>query len=140
MLSSSLAWTRDRAHQLCCVVRRWLLLVDLESTVMAGNTGNALPGSQSPGSTEHAGCTYHTERNQRPPLYEDLAGAPGARGRRRRRGWYFTSAQWLSLEDGDQFHLPPSFSYLSPRSTCSASPSKPPSHQLRPWPLPLSHL
>ena len=49
----------------------------------------------------------------------------------------FTHAQWLSLEDGNQFHLPLSFSYRSPHSTCSASPSKPPSHQLRPWPRPL---
>ena len=63
-----LAWTRTRAHQLCWVVRRWLLLVDLESTVMVGNTGHAFPGSQSPGSTEHVGCTHYIQCNQRPPL------------------------------------------------------------------------
>lgn len=61
------AWTRARAHQLCWVVRRWLLLVDLESTVMAGSTGHTFPGFLSPGSTEHAGCTRYTQCNQWPP-------------------------------------------------------------------------
>ena len=140
-----LAWTRTRAHQLCWVVRRWLLLVDLESTVMVGNTGHVFPGSVS---WEHRACRMHTLHSVQPTtsteqnsgLYEDLAGAPGARGRRRRRrGWY------SPMLSGSHWRMVISSTFLSPfPPRLHTAPAQhllqPPSHQWRPWPLPLLHL